>query len=92
VLVSTPAHAPLPRAPVAERRKAASNGARPVFDGRAGATVDVPLYDRAEMPPGTAVSGPAIIAEDETSTFVSATFDAAIDAAGCIVMERKVGS
>jgi N-methylhydantoinase A len=33
--------------------------------------------------------GPAIIAEDETSTFVPASFDARIDAAGCIVMERR---
>jgi N-methylhydantoinase A len=35
------------------------------------------------------VPGPAIIAEDETSTFVTASFDARIDAAGCIVMERR---
>jgi N-methylhydantoinase A len=91
VLVSTSARAPAPNAPVTERRKAAPNGTRRVFDGRAGASIDVPLYDRGKMPPGTAVSGPALIAEDETSTFVSASFDASIDAAGCIVMERKVG-
>ncbi len=41
------------------------------------------------MLPGVTVAGPALIAEDETSTFVAASFDAAIDAAGCIVMDRK---
>jgi N-methylhydantoinase A len=35
------------------------------------------------------VPGPVVIAEDETTTFVSASFDAHIDGAGCIVMERK---
>ena len=33
--------------------------------------------------------GPAIVAEDETSTFISASFAAHIDASGCIVMDRK---
>jgi N-methylhydantoinase A len=42
------------------------------------------------MPPGTTVAGPAVIAEDETSTFVSASFEAHIGGAGSIVMERKV--
>ena len=41
---------------------------------------------------GARVPGPAIIAEDETSTFITASFDARIDAAGCIVMERRVGA
>jgi N-methylhydantoinase A len=34
-------------------------------------------------------AGPAVIAEDETSTFVSTSFNAHIDGAGSIVMERK---
>ena len=38
---------------------------------------------------GRARRGPAVIAEDETSTFVTASFDARIDGAGCIVMERR---
>jgi N-methylhydantoinase A len=41
------------------------------------------------MAPGATVAGPAIIAENETSTFVSMSFDAHIDGAGCIVMDRK---
>ena len=34
------------------------------------------------------VTGPAVIVEDETSTFVSASFDAHVDGDGCIVMDR----
>jgi len=42
-----------------------------------------------ELAPGATIAGPAVIAEDETSTFVSTSFDAHIDGAGSIVMERK---
>jgi len=64
-------------------------GRRPVFDGRSGKTADVPVYRREKLPPGSSFSGPAIVAEDETSTYVSASFAAHIDASGCIVMDRK---
>ena len=90
VLVSTQVQRPQPVAPVSERRAPAADGMRAFFDGRANARIDVPLYRRERMEPGARVSGPAIIAEDETSTFVTASFDARIDAAGCIVMERRV--
>ena len=64
-------------------------GKRPVFDGRSGRTTQVPVYRRESLPPGSAFAGPAIVAEDETSTYVSASFAAHIDASGCIVMDRK---
>jgi len=64
-------------------------GQRPVFDGRSGRTTDVPVYRRDSLPPGSAFPGPAIVAEDETSTYISASFAAHIDASGCIVMDRK---
>jgi N-methylhydantoinase A len=41
------------------------------------------------MAPGARIAGPALIAEDETTTFISASFDAHIDGSGCIVMEQK---
>lgn len=89
VLVSTQARRPQPIASVAARRAGAPDGYRRFFDGRAGGMIDVPLYRRERMEAGMWVPGPAIIAEDETSTFVTASFDARIDAAGCIVMERR---
>jgi N-methylhydantoinase A len=89
VLVSTQARRPQPIAPVAERRAGTPDGSRKFFDGRAGGMIDVPLYRRERMEAGVWLPGPAIIAEDETSTFVPASFDARIDAAGCIVVERR---
>ena len=64
-------------------------GKRPVFDGRSGRTTDVPVYRRDSLALGSIFSGPAIVAEDETSTYISASFAAHIDASGCIVMDRK---
>ena len=64
---------------------------RPVFDGRSGRTTEVPVYRREKLPPGSAFAGPAIVAEDETSTYISASFTAHIDASRCIVMDRKAG-
>jgi N-methylhydantoinase A len=89
VLISTLAKRPEPMAQVSDRRAPAPDGSRSFFDGRAGGSIDVPLYRRERMEAGVRVAGPAIIAEDETSTFVTASFDARIDAAGCIVMERR---
>ncbi len=54
-----------------------------------GRSIEIPLYHRDQMAPGATIAGPAVIAEDETSTFVSTSFDAHIDGAGSIVMERK---
>ncbi len=59
------------------------------FDGRIGKTIDVSRYRREKLAVGARLSGPAIIAEEETSTFVTDSFDAWIDGLGSIVMERK---
>ncbi|MEJ0074180.1 MAG: hydantoinase/oxoprolinase family protein [Alphaproteobacteria bacterium] len=90
VLISTKAERPAAINGAPEKRSPSPDGSRAFFDGRAGCSIDVPLYRRERMAAGVRVPGPAIIAEDETSTFVTASFDARIDAAGCIVMERRV--
>jgi N-methylhydantoinase A len=64
-------------------------GRRAVFDGRSGRSIDVPVYRREALPPGSAFAGPAVVAEDETSTYITASFTAHIDASGSIVMDRK---
>ena len=89
VLATTQPAKPEPIAPVARSGAPEAIGSRVYFDGKAGAGITIPLYRREAMTPGATISGPAIIAEDETSTFVSTSFDAHIDAAGCIVMDRK---
>jgi N-methylhydantoinase A len=89
VLVSTEARLPEKAPPVKNGAGVVAQGRRAYFDGRAGGPVDVPLYRREKLVPGAVLAGPAVIAEDETSTFVSAGFTAHVDVAGCIVMERK---
>jgi N-methylhydantoinase A len=64
-------------------------GHRPVFEPGLGSVVDVPVYWRAAMPPGAKIAGPALIAEDETTTFVTARFDAHVDGARNILLIRK---
>ncbi|MGA2891370.1 MAG: hydantoinase/oxoprolinase family protein [Xanthobacteraceae bacterium] len=75
--VETISHEPKPRA------------RRPVFDPQAGEFQDVPVYWRADLARGARIVGPAVIAEDDTSTVVSPLFDAAIDAFGYIVLVRR---
>ncbi|HEV2157867.1 hydantoinase/oxoprolinase family protein [Bradyrhizobium sp.] len=60
-----------------------------IFDGKAGKPIDVSRYRRDKLPVGARLAGPAIIAEEETSTFITESFDAWIDSLGSIVMERK---
>jgi N-methylhydantoinase A len=60
-----------------------------VFDGRSGQTIQVPRYRRHDLVPGARFAGPAIVAEDETATYVTAAFDGWIDGIGSIVMDRK---
>jgi N-methylhydantoinase A len=88
VLVATPAQRPPAVKPLPAKDPPRPDGTRAVFDGRAGRAVEVPLYRRALLEPGVRIAGPAVIAEDATSTFVSASFVARIDAAGCIIMDR----
>ena len=92
VLVTTGSTLPATVAAAPPAPPPAPLGTRAVFDGRAGRAAAVPVYDRATMTPGARVAGPAIIVEDETSTFVSAAFDVHVDGAGCLVMDRKTGA
>jgi N-methylhydantoinase A len=89
VQVSTEAKLPAPQGPAPAAPPPKPVGKRSVFDGRSGRATDVPVYRRESLPPGSVFSGPAIVAEDETSTYISASFAAHIDASGCIVMDRK---
>ena len=47
------------------------------------------VYDRAALPAGSRIDGPALITEAQTTTFVSADFSACTDASGNIWMTAK---
>ncbi|MCL4767561.1 MAG: hydantoinase/oxoprolinase family protein [Hyphomicrobiaceae bacterium] len=64
-------------------------GTRDVFDARLGKKLEVPVLERARLQPGTRIAGPALIVEDGTSTYVSASFDALVDAGWALVLTAK---
>ncbi|MBS0518723.1 MAG: hydantoinase/oxoprolinase family protein [Proteobacteria bacterium] len=49
----------------------------------------VPVHRRSKLKPGDTISGPAVIAEDETTTIVTAGFTAALDPSGAIRLTAK---
>ena len=71
---------------------ARADGHRSIYDAGVGETVRCPVYSRFDLAPGAELAGPAIIAEEETATFVPAGFSAALNAFEYIVMESRSGS
>jgi N-methylhydantoinase A/oxoprolinase/acetone carboxylase beta subunit len=49
---------------------------------------DAPVYLRSDLRVGARVPGPALITEEQTTTVVTAGWQAAIDAHGSIVLSR----
>ncbi len=68
-----------------------ARGSRPVYDPADQDMKDVSVYHRSDLTIGSFVPGPAVIAEDETTTIVPATFAARITPIGAILLE-KVGT
>ena len=62
---------------------------RGVFDPDSADFVEIAIYERAALPPGAVIPGPAVIVEDETSTVVSRHFDARINPFGYIELTRR---
>ncbi len=87
VAAPAPPLPPCPPMPAVVASRTAGN--RELFDPRTGRRHAVPLYWRFDLSPGAAINGPAIIAEDETSTLVPSGFAARINALGYIVMKRR---
>ena len=89
VRVSTVPEA-VPRAGDCRLRNApAPAGTRTLALGQMGEETIAACFRRADLAPGDAVTGPALIVEPQTTTFVSPRFEACIDTAGNIVMTRR---
>ena len=83
-----PAQADTPAAPP-EPYSPATASFRPLFAPDTGEFINVAIHQRRDLRPGALISGPAVIAEDETSTVVSRLFDAKIDRFGYIELIRR---
>lgn len=75
--------------PVAASATAQPAGRRDVYDPGLGKVASVPVYWRFDLSPGAQVEGPAIIAEHETSTIVTASFTATINSLGYITLTSR---
>ena len=89
VTVSTPP-APLPPTPQpAEAYCPEPQGMQRVHDIDSGTEIAVPVHWRPDLRPGATIPGPALIAERETTTWVSAAFTARLDPLGYIECARN---
>ncbi len=61
-----------------------------VRDSATGLTAAWTVLERRALPPGSTFAGPAIVAEDETSTLVGPQWRGQIDQAGMIVLTREL--
>jgi len=89
VSVAAPAEGALATAAEAKANTPTPRARRQVFDPASGEFLDMPIYWRADLAPGAEIRGPAVIAEDDTSTVVSPSFDAEIDRFGYIALTRR---
>jgi len=76
----------VPDAPPAAAPSA--SGMRAITVPGTGARVEAAIHDRAALPAGSRIQGPAIIVEAETSTLIPAGWRAGPDATGHIIIER----
>jgi N-methylhydantoinase A len=65
-----------------------ARGSRQVYDAADQDMREVPVYHRADLKIGSFVPGPAVIAEDETTTIVPKSFAARLSPIGAILLEK----
>jgi N-methylhydantoinase A len=64
-------------------------GERSIFDARLGRRQLVAVFERAALLPGTRLEGPVLIIEEGTSTYVSPSFDVAVDAGEALILSAR---
>ena len=75
--------------PVASTIDGQPDRSQVVRDTSTGECAPWPVYERARMPVGTRVPGPAIISEDETSTLVNPGWWAFVNGLGYIEITQE---
>ena len=89
VTVSTGSHADLEAGIEASGPVNGASEHRPVFDPGALSAIDYAIHHRNDLGPGASIEGPAVIAEEETSTVVDSRFRATILSGGEIELNRR---
>ena len=79
---------PAPCPPMPPAVAAAPVAERALCDPATAGSVPAPVFRRDDLAPGATIAGPAVIAEDETTTIVLDSFSASVDALGNIQIAR----
>jgi N-methylhydantoinase A len=87
--LSTPAPLPAPAAAPRPVAAPAASGTRRVFDPARGEFHDAALFRRADLAPGMALAGPAVVVEAATATVIPPGFDLEVAAGGHLVLTRS---
>ena len=66
-------------------------GERQVFDAETDSHIHAQIYNRSTLQPGSTLTGPAIVVESQTSTFVPDGFSLNVSAGGHLVVKRDSG-
>jgi N-methylhydantoinase A len=84
--------APQPRArpcpPVARDRRVKSKSNSEIVDPTTGNRILAEFHLRSDLVPGDVIGGPALIVEDETTTYVAANYEARVNGLDYIVLSR----
>ena len=89
VTVTTSSEPPPPIGIAAKIPALTPMGERRIYDTRLGRALTAPVIERARLEPGMQTSGPVIIIEGGTATYVSPSFDVAVDAGYALVLTAK---
>ena len=65
------------------------SGSRRIYDTENGGWIAAAVHTRAELAPGARLTGPAIVAEDETATFVPTGFDLTVSSDLALLLTRR---
>lgn len=78
---------PIGKTPAAT--KATVKGTREIFDTGLGETVTADVIDRKSAPVGATFTGPAVVTEEQTTTYVPPGFSGTINPSGHLIIERQ---
>ena len=88
VTVSTPMVETSSETPELSPHPAEAESRRRIVDPQSGAAIEIDVYWRDRLAPGAELEGPAVVAEEQTSSLIPAGFKARVDAFGHLEMFR----
>jgi N-methylhydantoinase A len=74
---------------VGGERRVKSKSVAEIVDPGTGQATAAEIHLRGDLRPGDVISGPALLAEDETTTFVAGNYEARINGLGYIILIRS---